>query len=228
MSIEAALNAFVQLGAQWVLWLLVGLSVIGIGIIIERGIYFWTSRDDLSKLQAQLSELLPSGKLEPLRKLLSESPSLEARVARSAVSAVEDEQLDVRQQAEVANEHMLGEAEQARLEMERHLAFLGTVGSNAPFVGLLGTVIGIIGAFQELDKSQGAITNGLMSEIGEALVATAIGLLVALPAIAGFNLFRRLIQARMGRIHALRQQTFAHLIQLGSSRNAARNPAGGE
>lgn len=204
MSIELALSALVELGARWVLWLLLALSVVGIGIIIERGIFFWMSRDNLAKLQAQVREHLPCGQLERLRSRLSESPSFEARVAARALSPDENAG---------AEEQMQSEAEQARLEMERHLAFLGTVGSNAPFVGLLGTVIGIIGAFQELDQSQGALTTGLMSEIGEALLATAVGLLVALPAIAAYNVFRRLIQARMGRIEVLRQQVLGHLRQ---------------
>ncbi|MEN9579188.1 MAG: hypothetical protein RJA70_2197 [Pseudomonadota bacterium] len=204
MSIQVALGALVQLGAQWVLWFLLALSVVGVGIIIERGIFFMSSRESLEKLQTQLRQHLPKGQFERLRALLSESPSFEARVAARALS--EDGESG-------ADEQMQSEAEQSRLEMERHLAFLGTVGSNAPFVGLLGTVIGIIGAFQELDRSQGALTTGLMSEIGEALLATAVGLLVALPAIAAYNIFRRLIQTRMGRIEVLRQQVLGHLKQ---------------
>ena len=58
---------------------------------------------------------------------------------------------------------MAGEAALAKLAMERNLAFVGTVGNNAPFVGLLGTVIGIIRAFHELDASGGQVSAGLMS-----------------------------------------------------------------
>ena len=73
--------------------------------------------------------------------------------------------------------------------MERRLAFLGTLGANAPFIGLLGTVIGIIRAFAELNEAAGKVTAGLMTEVGEALVATAIGIMVAIPAIAVFNAY---------------------------------------
>jgi biopolymer transport protein ExbB len=102
------------------------------------------------------------------------------------------------------------------------LPFLATVGATAPFVGLLGTVIGIIRAFHSLDESQGKITAGLMADIGEALVATAIGILVALPAVAAFNYFQRLIKARLARGSALGSHVISHLL---STRHAAQPEA---
>jgi biopolymer transport protein ExbB len=99
----------------------------------------------------------------------------------------------------------------AKLRMEKRLAFLGTLGSNAPFIGLLGTVIGIIRAVHSLNDSAGKVTAGLMSEVGEALVATAIGILVALPAIAFFNAFQRIIKGRLGRAEAFGKDVLALL-----------------
>ncbi len=202
MDLQLILNALTDLGARWVLWLLVGLSVLGVGIILERAACFWFSRDDARRLRDRLVESLEAGRWQEAEKLAMESPSFEARVAAAALRA---------RDPKTADEHMLGETERVRLDMEQNLAFLGTVGSNAPFVGLLGTVIGIIGAFRELDKSQGALTSGLMNEIGEALIATAVGLLVALPAIAAFNLFRRLIQARLANVELVRRGVLAGL-----------------
>ena len=95
--------------------------------------------------------------------------------------------------------------------MERNLAFLGTVGNNAPFVGLLGTVIGVIQAFHALDQSGGQATAGVMATVGEALVATAIGLLVALPAVAFFNYFQRVIRYRLTWADVLGRDLLAHL-----------------
>jgi biopolymer transport protein ExbB len=95
--------------------------------------------------------------------------------------------------------------------MERNLAFLGTVGNNAPFVGLLGTVIGIIRSFHELNQSQGKLSDTLMSEVGEALVATAIGIVVAIPAVAFFNFFQRVIKQRLGQADALSHDLLAYL-----------------
>lgn len=202
MNIEAFFSAITQLGASWVLWLLVLLSVAGVAIIVDRAVCFWTTRDDIASLSEELSRLLSAGQLQRAGKLLSESPSFEARVALAAIDSDDPESAD---------QVMLGASQQARLELERHLSFLGTVGSNAPFVGLLGTVVGIIGAFRQLDASRGAWTDGLMSEIGEALVATAVGLLVALPAIAAFNMFRAMAQTRLARADALRRCVLGHL-----------------
>jgi biopolymer transport protein ExbB len=202
MNIEVLSSAVTRLGATWVLWGLLLLSVAGFAIIVERAVCFWTTRDDVARLATELTRLVPTGQWQRVEKLLSESPSFEARIAAAALG---------HEDPESADQLMLGASQTARLELERHLSFLATVGSNAPFVGLLGTVLGIIGAFQQLDASRGAWTDGLMSEIGEALIATAIGLVVALPAIAAFNLFRGVVQTRLVRADALRRCVLGYL-----------------
>jgi len=95
--------------------------------------------------------------------------------------------------------------------MEKNLSFLATVGSHAPFVGLLGTVIGIIRAFQALDAAHEQVSSRLMAEVGEALVTTAMGLLVALPATAFYNLFQRIIVCRLVRADALSHEVLAYM-----------------
>jgi biopolymer transport protein ExbB len=202
VNIELIFGKIAGLGASWVLWALLALSVAQLAIIVERAVCFWTTRDDIPSLSAELGRLIFARQWQKAQKLLSESPSFEARVALAALG---------HEDPESADQLMLGASQEARLELERHLAFLGTVGSNAPFVGLLGTVVGIIGAFQKLDQSRGAWTDGLMSQIGEALIATAVGLLVALPAIAAFNVFRAMVQARLVRADALRRVVLGQL-----------------
>jgi biopolymer transport protein ExbB len=202
VNIELIFGKIAGLGASWVLWALLALSVAQLAIIVERAVCFWTTRDDIPSLSAELGRLIFSRQWQKAEKMLSESPSFEARVSLAALG---------HEDPESADQLMLGASQNARLELERHLAFLGSVGSNAPFVGLLGTVVGIIGAFQKLDQSRGAWTDGLMSEIGEALIATAVGLLVALPAIAAFNVFRGMVQARLVRADALRRLVLGQL-----------------
>src|SRR5208283_4247536 len=114
-----------------------------------------------------------------------------------------------------------------RTRMERGLAFLGTLGNNAPFVGLLGTVIGIIEAFEVLGRTEGAGATGgalapqaIMGSISEALVATAVGLAVAIPAVAAFNYFQRRIQSTLANTEALSKVLLAHL-----NAEVAPNPA---
>jgi biopolymer transport protein ExbB len=201
MDIEQALQAFTALGARWVLWLLGGLSVVGVAIIIERGVFLLASRDNVERLQKRMRELLALGQVERARSLLEASPCFEARVAAAGLAA---------DGAGSAEERMAGEAQWIRLRMEQRLNYLGTLGNNAPFVGLLGTVIGIIGAFHELGAGMGQVSAGLMAEIGEALVATAVGLLVALPAVASYNVFQRAIKVRLARADALGREVLAH------------------
>jgi biopolymer transport protein ExbB len=106
---------------------------------------------------------------------------------------------------------MHAQTQTERVALERRMVVLGTLGANAPFLGLLGTVIGIIGAFHELDAAAGKLSAGLMGQIGEALVATAVGILVALPAVAFYNLFQRINRTRLLRAEALGHELLAAL-----------------
>lgn len=196
------LTSLTEYGSFWILYLLVCLSVFALTIAIERAVLFFSSRDDVLALRRELRQLLHDGNLELARKRLEHSPSFEARVAVAGLDS---------ENAASAEERMRGENQVARLTMERNLAFLGTLGNNAPFIGLLGTVIGIVRAFRELAHSKGQVSAALMAEIGEALIATAIGLMVALPAIVAFNVFQRTIRARLGRADALSGEVLAHL-----------------
>lgn len=191
-------------GAEWVMWLLVALSIIGFAIAMERAIALFRSRDHVGALGIDMMRLLRRGDLDAAKARLARSPSFEAKVVAAGLAQAEAG-------PKAAEERMLGATQLAKLQMEKRLSFLGTLGANAPFVGLLGTVIGIVRAFQMLDTSGGKVTAGLMSEVGEALVATAIGILVALPAVAFFNAFQRVIKARLARADALGRELLAEL-----------------
>jgi biopolymer transport protein ExbB len=204
MDIQERLTAFAMLGATWVMWLLVGLSVVSIGIILERVYYYLASGDDFRKLREDVMPLLRKGDLAGVSQRLEKSRSFEARVLAAGVDWSS-------KGAGAAEEGMQSATQLARLNMERNLAFLGTVGNNAPFVGLLGTVIGIIRSFHALNQSQGKLSDTLMSDVGEALVATAIGIVVAIPAVAFFNYFQRVIKSRLGQAETLSHELLAHL-----------------
>jgi biopolymer transport protein ExbB len=201
MGIER-INRITDYGSAWVLWVLVIASVVAFAIVIERMVLFLSSRDNLTRLRRELRALLERGDIDGARKRLDESPSFEASIARAGLDAGG---------APSAEERIQAEQQVARLTLERNLGFLGTLGSNAPFVGLLGTVIGVVRAFDELSAATGQVTAGLLSEIGEALIATAVGILVAIPAIAFFNLFQRAIKVRLGQSDALGREVLAYL-----------------
>ncbi len=190
MGIQERLTAFAMLGAEWVMWVLVGLSVVGLAIVLERAYAFFATRDDVLTLKDRFLDKLRAGDREGASALLEQSRSVEAQVVAAGLEASADG-------TEAVEHRLAGASQMAKLHMERNLTFLGTVGNNAPFVGLLGTVIGVIRSFAALEQSEGQVSDALMSEIGEALVATAIGILVAIPAVAFFNLFQRMIKSRL-------------------------------
>lgn len=202
MDLFERLSGLTQFGSLWVLWLLVGLSVLALTVALDRAVLFVSSRDDVLGLRREVRGLLSEGNVGLARRRLEHSPSFEARIAAAGLDS---------ENAASAEERIRGEQQVVRLSMERNLAFLGTLGNNAPFIGLLGTVIGMVRALREVSHSQAQMSAALMAEIGEALVATAVGLLVALPAIGLFNLFQRTIRARLSRAEALSGEVLAHL-----------------
>jgi len=200
--IDLIFGKMAELGPSWVLWALFALSMAGIAISVERAICFYSTRDDIQSLSEELGRLVSARQWRRAEKLLSESPSFEARVALAAVG---------QDNPESADQLMLGATQNARVELEKNLALLATVGSNAPFLGLLGTVIGVIGALRHLDPSRGGWADGSSSEIGRALIASAVGLLVALPAIAACSVLRGVVQTRLARADGLRRLVLGQL-----------------
>jgi biopolymer transport protein ExbB len=204
MDIQQKLTGFAMMGATWIMWLLVALSVGGVAVALERAIYLMRTSENVRKLKQQILALLRAGDVAEARAQLSRSPSHVASIIAAGLEDPGDGTAS-------AEERMNGATQLAKLRMEKRLAFLGTLGSNAPFIGLLGTVIGIIRAFHSLNDAAGKVTQGLMAEVGEALVATAIGILVALPAIAFYNAFQRIIKARLARAQAFGNDVLALL-----------------
>jgi biopolymer transport protein ExbB len=202
--VEWLQHLMTNFGAAWVMWLMIGLSVGSVTIMLERGWFYYSIRDDIPQLAQSLRDKLRGDDLSAALGLLEKSPSAEAAVV---VAGLREADRGVK----AAEKAMRGAAALQKMKLEQRLAFLGTLGNNAPFIGLLGTVIGIVRSFRELQSSSGQVSAGLMSEIGEALVATAIGLLVALPAVAAFNLFQRIIRARMGRANVLAHEILAFM-----------------
>jgi biopolymer transport protein ExbB/biopolymer transport protein TolQ len=173
-----------SIAASAVLYVLLGLSVISIGVIIERWWFFRRRREDIDTLSDSLRKVLAKGDLAGARKLLAASPSVEAAIIAEA--------LDWWQDGPDAVEQILVKAVRARRKkFEGGLLFLGTLGNNAPFIGLFGTVLGIVTAFRELGTAQMGAMGNVMSGIAEALIATAVGILVALPAVIFYNVFQK-------------------------------------
>ncbi len=182
--------------AEWVLWLLVALSVISFAVMLERAVFFGTQR---LRDGEQLARWLASGELDRALAAVEGQTGLEAVVVREMLRAVP-------QGPDTVEEVLLSVLARERARYERFLSFLGTLGSNAPFVGLFGTVLGIIKAFNDLGAvaiKGSAIQQTVMAGISEALVATAVGLGVAIPAVVAYNAFTRWLKTLVNRSQAL-------------------------
>jgi biopolymer transport protein ExbB len=207
--IERIKSALTGLGTLWILVLMVILSVVSIAIMLERFWLYWTLRDDLPSLMRDLTRLLREGDLQGARRRLESSPSAEAAVVVAGL-------VEAEMGPEAAEEAMAGASALQKSRLERRLAFLGTLGNNAPFIGLFGTVVGIMAAFDELGKSEGGGGGSVapkivMYNISEALVATAIGIFVAIPAVAAYNAFQTTVKATLANTDALAHVLLSHL-----------------
>jgi biopolymer transport protein ExbB len=168
--------------AEWVLWLLIGLSLASVAVMIERWWFYRRHRVDADAVRAELDRLLDAGNYKGAAEYLQRFDSLETNVTLFG--------LRQHQRGPDAVQDLLSAAEtNEKLRYQRRLAFLATVGSNAPFIGLFGTVLGIIRAFKDLAGNMADASGTVMAGISEALIATAVGLLVAIPAVIAYNLF---------------------------------------
>lgn len=201
------------LGANWVLWILVILSMASVAIMIERWLHYRSLSGKDAGLTAGLnSDLADHDYASALAKVKGqESPG--ARIVMGMLTVAE-------KGADAAGALMHGSRSSEKIRLERNLSFLGTVGSNAPFIGLFGTVLEILKVFNLMGEdgvSSGEQAADIMTGISEALVATAIGLLVAIPAVIAFNTFTRRVKGLMSEADALNGMVLSQLVSRDSA-----------
>jgi biopolymer transport protein ExbB len=197
------LDLMLSAGSRWVLWALIALSVLAVAIMLERVWFYVREKRPRRALEAALAALRRSGPATASA-ALEGARSMDVAVARVCLAHATEG-------VAAAEERIAAAIERERLRYERGLVFLGTLGNNAPFVGLFGTVLGVVRAFHDLATSNAQGTQAVMTGIAEALVATGVGLLVALPAVASYNAFTRHVEAAVASASALGHELLAHL-----------------
>lgn len=221
--VETGKRLMVGTGAQAVLWLLIGLSVLSVAMIVERAWAFSKRRGDVDKLRAMLLESLRTAGFEAAHEAMRRSRHPAAVVAARGLSLKRGTMLPTAKEAEEA---MNAEIIAQKGQLESGLGVLATLGSNAPFVGLFGTVVGIVGAFDALGHGATAGLGGaaaaqgsmqVMASIGEALVATAVGIGVAIPAVASFNFYSRSSKKILSGCEILQKEILAYIESHDSS-----------
>lgn len=189
-----------QFGHEFTLWILIVLSIFSLAFIFER----WFSLHSLKKQNAntleKINDCLKNNHLEDVVPLGAKKDSL-----GQAVSCGLDH---IKNHGSNGLEEIFESYEIIEKQnLEKHLNFLATVGANAPFIGLLGTVFGIMDAFKHLAEKGDAAS--VMLGISHALVATAVGLLVAIPAVVAYNYFRQKVRAHIDSLERVRNLCLA-------------------
>src|ERR1044072_7476960 len=143
MNLSSAFVDFAQLGADWVLWVLIGLSVVSVGVMIDR--YLWLRQRD-TDAEGSLREVRGASQRDELERLQTkykDNLSIPVHVALRGIAERD-------KGADAAAEAMHAERARWRRGADRNLMLLGTLGNNVPFIGLFGTVLGVVSAFQNL------------------------------------------------------------------------------
>jgi biopolymer transport protein ExbB len=183
-------------GGTWVLGLLIVLSIASLAVMLERAVIFRRGGYNEDAFIAGVEPLLAEGAWSEAGARCEAAAGFEPQVLLAGLR-------QVHRGRHAAAEAMEGDRIRVGQFLEKRLGFLGTLGANAPFIGLFGTVLGIIHAFKNLALTEGGGGPAVMSGIAEALVATAVGLLVAIPAVIAYNLFHRRLHAIMERSQRL-------------------------
>ena len=194
-------------GAEWILWILVLLSLTSIIMFIERTLFLRAHRADANRMRLMLMKSIDVGDIDQALTALKDDDSMEARVVAYGLR-------DAERGAFAVHELCKGAIGVERARYERGLSFLATVGSNAPFIGLFGTVMGVIMAFDQLRAGMGGDgepSEMVMGAIAEALIATGVGLLVAIPAILFFNLLKGRVKKSVSQTDLLVQTMVAYM-----------------
>jgi biopolymer transport protein ExbB/biopolymer transport protein TolQ len=207
-----------MLGSAWVMYLLLFLSVASIAAMVERWWFFRKVGRGGEELGDSLLDLLEQGDRSAADGLLARHPSIEAEVLRESLrwSTGGPEALALA---------IDGEMTRRRKDLERGMTLLGTLGNNAPFVGLLGTVIGVIVAFADLASGSSNVQmEKVMGGIAEALIATGVGLFVAIPAVVAYNVFQKRITDIEDNITSIAKRLGALLTTVGTFDGVEQEP----
>lgn len=188
----------------WVLWLLIILSVISVGVMVERAVFYLRHSVDIFEVRQRFAEMLDKGDFAGAIKYLQGFDSLETNVTLFGLR-------DYAKGPEAVEDLLAGAMAKEKQRYERMLSFLATLGSNAPFIGLFGTVLGIIKAFKDLAGNMSEAANSVMGGISEALIATAVGLLVAIPAVVAYNTFKGRVKKQSANAELLCRTLLAQL-----------------
>lgn len=181
------LLAIALISTEWIIWILLLLSILSVAVIIERFFVLRLKRGDLERLKQRIGAAMRKDNNAGIENILRQDNSSAAKILLETIQNTKKMGLAFEDSLDIA-------ISEERLRLESRISILGTLGNNAPFIGLFGTVLGIINAFHSLAQNTKGGPTIIMTGISEALIATALGLFIAIPAVGAYNYFVRRIK----------------------------------
>jgi biopolymer transport protein ExbB len=183
-------SGFMSLMQQggWDMWLLLLISVVGLAVVIERLVFFATQHGDTKGLLRAIGQKIAGDDIDGAIKVCRSQRGMLPRILEFGLQRGEKNRADITDALSIAlMEHLNS--------LERNLGIIGTIAVIAPFVGLFGTVLGIIRAFSDIALKGNSTPAVVAAGVSEALVTTATGLIIAVIAVVFFNYFKTRIKS---------------------------------
>jgi len=172
----------------WDMWLLLALSIVGLAVVIERLWFFATQHGDTKGLLRQIGQKISADDIPGAINICRSQRGMLPRILEFGLQRGEKNRADITDALSIAlMEHLNS--------LERYLGIVGTIAVIAPFVGLFGTVLGIIRAFDDIALKGNSTPAVVAAGVSEALITTASGLIIAVIAVVFFNYFKTRIKA---------------------------------
>ncbi len=191
------LNIVDTLRSSFTMIILVGCSVVVLTFIFERWLFYKHTMVDADRFFIKIKDSFRNEGIEKAISVCNSSLSPLAAVVKTGLEESESKN------STAASEMMEATAIEQRTKLEKNLNVLGTLGNISPLIGLFGTVVGIIRAFHSLAVSGSAGPSVISAGIAEALITTASGLVVAIPAVIFYNFYLRRVNTIMNEIESV-------------------------
>ena len=191
-----SLYKIAEASANFILYFMAFLSIVSLAIIIERLLTLRKISSESKKIGAQFREVIETQDSHLILKMSEHDQSVEGKVLKYGLNYLSKNSVDGLDELFSSYKTM------EKPKLEGNLYILGTIASNAPYIGLLGTVMGIMKAFNDLGVNPGQGNEVVMTGIGHALVSTAVGLALAIPAVVAFNFFSKKVSLILSNIDA--------------------------
>ena len=199
------LKSLALTGGDWVIYGLLACSVLAVAVLLERGLLLRRETQDFEALRDALLKGGELGELGDIETTVGKHTGAAARILRTALTHSHSG-------PEGVEDLLVASSLEQRARLEKRLLILGTLGNNAPFVGLFGTVLGVIKAFHDLSAAT-AGPDVVMQGLSEALIATAVGLFVAIPCVVGYNYFQKKVRDLLSGTESLGRFIMAQVRQ---------------